>query len=877
MCAHTFSLLLHSTHAREPCRGPHQPRAVPVFMVAQASTFRVCAAAVFILAVYHVLVQRFSMAASTTTARPCSAYHIYKPKPFHAATAAGTATASSSSQGNDKPWKLPPSSNLQANPPAELVLGAADPKTTTLHFTFGSVSMMPFLRNWHHFVKKVGLNPVLVGAADVQMLEACTAENVAALGIVPGLDPWTYTRGHNVSTVVQSGKSEWKYYRHHKTSFLELGLVKAAFLWELLNLGYDVLISDLDVVWLGNGWEHWMTYRNPLRPPLREASLQAMADVLVSTDELDEDFDAHGRWERWPFGVGWGWRAELNTGVVHFRATNGSRAFVQAWRRAMLAKREVENTNDQFIFCAMVRDAGMEPVTSSRDHMEAWRASLSAEGLLRSRALEAIAPSTRGVSISRAGFPLAVPCLPEQEAAERGKNGHAAGSCKPTRFTLGTLPLRAFTGGHTYFMQGVRNREGHSLPRAAPLTVHFTFQYSDTPDFPHGKRQRAREAGLWAVDPPEYFTDGRFVRLVGPLYTAEQRVAIERRFPEWSPQRHMHLDAIQRAAIRDLLALATALNATMIMPPLDCFCDRYWGFTQNCRMPTAPPDMRLPFRCSQDALFEIKFWNDKQVAFREAGFLDHPAVPRDIPESAVRVSVHENQPSPRAGAPEARFATTLRPGTPMSEVNAAVRAANPDARLIEIGVEDIRRLCKWLGSTAANRAFNAKMRYVLHESSRYCPGEDHRSEVANIPNWNWRNPFTAYNCTWGFATPSDYPEPEGGLTDAAQATRAVCGSGAAPGRKLVERDNSTTCARAMLCDVHVTPEGKPSRTLEQASRCNLEGYGGLDYETYGAQVKAALATMPGGRCPMPPGDVPGPGGGLDPDAKYDRPVIQPVP
>ena len=76
---------------------------------------------------------------------------------------------------------------------------------------------------------------------------------------------------------------------------------------------------------------------------------------------------------------------------------------------------------------------------------------------------------------------------------------------------------------------------------------------------PHGKRQRAREAGLWAVDPPSYFTEGTFVRLVGPLYTAEQRVAIERRFPEWSPQRHMHMDAIQRAAVRDVLALATAI------------------------------------------------------------------------------------------------------------------------------------------------------------------------------------------------------------------------------------------------------------------------------------------------------------------------------
>jgi len=45
---------------------------------------------------------------------------------------------------------------------------------------------------------------------------------------------------------------------------------------------------------------------------------------------------------------------------------------------------------------------------------------------------------------------------------------------------------------------------------------------------------------------------------------------------EWSPQRHMALDAIQRAAMRDLLALATALGATSILPPLSCSCDRYW-------------------------------------------------------------------------------------------------------------------------------------------------------------------------------------------------------------------------------------------------------------------------------------------------------------
>ena len=40
-------------------------------------------------------------------------------------------------------------------------------------------------------------------------------------------------------------------------------------------------------------------------------------------------------------------------------------------------------------------------------------------------------------------------------------------------------------------------------------------QFGDTGEYPHGKRQRAREAALWAIDPPEYFTEGLFVALEG--------------------------------------------------------------------------------------------------------------------------------------------------------------------------------------------------------------------------------------------------------------------------------------------------------------------------------------------------------------------------
>ena len=747
-------------------------------------------------------------------------------------------------------------SNLNSNLAAVALLSAVDPSQTTLHFTFGSSAMLPFMHNWRHFVGRAGLEPAVVGAADGQMFAACSRENVPALAIADGLDVWTYKRGKaklgEPSTAVQKGGVEWKYYRHHKSSFLELGLVKVAFLWELVSLRFDVLISDLDVVWLRGGWERWMSHRQPGRPPLREAALLAMADVLVSTDELDEEYDAHGRWERWPFGLGWGWRTDLNTGVVFWRATNGSKAFLQAWRLAMLDKKETENTNDQFVFCDMVRSAKMVAVTLSAPHMDAWRRSLAAHGNLLEEAFASISPNTRGVWMSeectsqmRVEHPLptacrAAPCL-------------EASGCSPHRFTMGTLPLRAFTGGHTYFMQRVQNFEGHGRPQTEALTVHFTFQYSDTPDFPHGKRQRAREAGLWTEDPPEYYSQGRFVRLVGALYTAKQRALIERSFPEWSPRRHMHLDAIQRAAVRDLLALSIALNATLIMPPLDCDCDRYWGFTQNCRMPTAPRNMRMPYRCSQDALYEVKRWNDMRVRFREADFLDHPRVPAAIKESVVRLIVHKDAPRPAPGSAEARFTAVMRPGTPMSALHAEVDSANRDARLIEVGTADVKRLCKWLGSTEENRRFNRLQRYVLHESARYCPEEDHDAAVANSRRWNWRNPFTAYNCTWGFRAPADFPEPGEALGES-PCERSTPGQMAA--MAVTEYENSITCPRVMLCPRRVSSDG----TIHgHASRCNLEGYDGLDYDTFGNQTRQALAAMPEGRCPYPPGDIPGQG------------------
>ena len=123
-------------------------------------------------------------------------------------------------------------------------MAGADPATTTLHFTFGSGTMMQFLRNWRHYIIKAGIGPAIVGAADADMLAACTAEGIGAIGIVQDLDVWTYEKMKGTSNVQGEASGCGKYYRHNKNCFLELGLVKAAFLWEILSLGFDVLISD---------------------------------------------------------------------------------------------------------------------------------------------------------------------------------------------------------------------------------------------------------------------------------------------------------------------------------------------------------------------------------------------------------------------------------------------------------------------------------------------------------------------------------------------------------------------------------------------------------------------------------------------------------
>ena len=168
-----------------------------------------------------------------------------------------------------------PGSNLVANLPAASLLAGAAPSQTTLHFTFGSLSMLDFLHNWKHSARP---RP---RAGARRRGRRADAEGPHARGHRGGRHRARARRGitrwrTRASTVVREGAAEWE---QTSQPFLEFGLAAPL---ELL-LGYDVLISDLDVVWINDGWERWMTYRSAARPPPRRRRAIRPAS---GTDEL---------------------------------------------------------------------------------------------------------------------------------------------------------------------------------------------------------------------------------------------------------------------------------------------------------------------------------------------------------------------------------------------------------------------------------------------------------------------------------------------------------------------------------------------------------------------------------------------------------------
>ena len=57
------------------------------------------------------------------------------------------------------------------------------------------------------------------------------------------------------------------------------------------------------------------------------------------------------------------------------------------------------------------------------------------------------------------------------------------------------------------------------------------------------------------------------------------------------------------------MGIAIALNRTLVMPHMLCFCALNWFDTTNCRL---PPDQisELPFNCTGDHVFNVRALTD---------------------------------------------------------------------------------------------------------------------------------------------------------------------------------------------------------------------------------------------------------------------------
>jgi hypothetical protein len=298
-------------------------------------------------------------------------------------------------------------------------------------------------------------------------------------------------------------------------------------------------------------------------------------DMLTTTDCIDVEGDQKG-------GC---WHVDHNTGLVYMRSRPIVIEFTLAW------KAKVETTRD-----IMVRDqAALNLLMREGFRSKTWTP----------------------------------PKDPEGGAAVRPV--YMAWNDK---LKIARLPLRYFANGHTFFVQRMYAKALHP----PPFVVHMTYQYGDASAFPYGKRQRMREGRVWQVDPPSYFRDGQYLA-IAPEAASLPIDDLPGNVTTADAAARFNLEEAQlRRVLRDALALAMALNRTLVLPRMLCYCDNIWKEMKHCRVGGAF-GMTLPFDCPADHIINLPRWfqGDLPIDFREPGFLTDPRLSPAIRSSWVRV------------------------------------------------------------------------------------------------------------------------------------------------------------------------------------------------------------------------------------------------
>ena len=417
-----------------------------------------------------------------------------------------------------------------------------------LFLTFGSGSMRDFILNWHAQTQKaLPGQATLMAALDEGAESVCEEHGFACVSFSKD------TRMHTGGT----------YWRQNEDTFLRMATLKTTFLAAILTAGYDVWMSDLDVVWLSSPWP-WSGGSTEAVVP--EAQWLAHADVIASTDIIRIEDE-----KQYP---GWLIQRECNTGVIFFRATEQAILLALQWRLRVYEERHVSYKNDQASFNRMF-DGG---------------------------SVSALAPALEPGDRVRGVF---------------RRHGPNLGNATPV---FGTVPMDVFLNGHTFFAQKMHKEHGKK-----PVVVHATYVFSDEPRYSFGKRHRLREMQAWHVDPDEYYA-GRFVNLAEATLLDDVAATFDA-VPQWNAtadnrgtptgiETHVSWMDVQRARLAKLFVLAHREKTVLILPHFVSFCERHFWLLEKCRV--AGNSMSLPRVLPLDHALEIGRMYDAGLEFREA-------------------------------------------------------------------------------------------------------------------------------------------------------------------------------------------------------------------------------------------------------------------
>lgn len=500
-----------------------------------------------------------------------------------------------------------------------------------LLLTFGDSGVMPTLCNFVAHASSVGA-PFVIGAVDAAAFEQLarragqegTFQSEAARRVGAPVAEAAISV-YKTPLAMEAGYSLDGSNAHASSSWQRFAAMRTGEVARIVNLGYDVLHTDVDVAWLRNPAPYLACpgavgstaavdrYDASLDPPALRCETLWPADVAVSTDNMSPGDDARG-------GVSYAVGGTLNTGMLLLRGSRAAaRTFATSWHRNVVARACPHTTR---LDCRTRCTTGScQPDGSCAGDCNRGRCCTSDQQVLN-----------RMVRDEKLPYPGIV--VPRGAARTvRAANGN---------ITLGALPLALFLHGHGYFVQGARIAHSSSSSalhvgssgggelmssKPTPYAVHATYTLDKHDSL--AKTQRFREGGLWRMDPPSYY-DGRFL-----AYNTSESPALKAALEAHAAKGEvpaniaLHILALRShiAELRDALALARSLGRTLVLPRWTCYCDRLWSgsddiFHFGCMYPGAQDGRFVPFVCPMDHVLSPSAWHEAGVSYRDAGFLD---------------------------------------------------------------------------------------------------------------------------------------------------------------------------------------------------------------------------------------------------------------